>query len=79
MNKDSRIVELLHDLTQKHITVTFSNDFKGMLTVSWQNEFDAESNNHTHIGTPYWPLKNLEKKLINLLASILEESEEKSK
>lgn len=69
MNKDSRLVELLHDLTQKEISVTFSRDFKGMMTVSWGDELEK----HTHVGTPHYPLKHLEKNLINLLAELLEE------
>ena len=74
--KDLRLVELLHDLTQKGFRVEFSEDFAGMLTVNARKRVGIDSwehLEHQHLGVPHQSLKDLEKDVRNYLAQILEE------
>ena len=66
MNRDSRIVELLHDVANKGWHITLNADFKGMLTLS------LDDGSHYHLGDPYGSMKTLEKALINKLSDLME-------
>jgi hypothetical protein len=69
--QDVRLIELIHELTQKGWKLTFQDDFQGMVTVgAWA---DGEFINHWHIGTPGGSMKDLERDVRNLLAGIEEE------
>lgn len=75
-DKNLRLVELLHDLTQKGFRIEFSEDFAGMLTVNARKRVKIdtwEPLGHQHLGIPYQSMKDLEKYVRNYLALILEE------
>lgn len=69
-NKNDRIAEILHGITQKEYSVTFSNDFAGMITISY-SEDHGDFNEHEHINYPGGSMKDLEKKIVNSLADFL--------
>jgi subtilisin-like proprotein convertase family protein len=71
MNKDWTITRLLHELTQKRVTVSISHDFNGMLTVSFFSRVHDIAY-HEHLGNPYQDLKLLEKQLSESLSKCLE-------
>ncbi len=71
--QDKRLIELLHDCTQKGYRLTFSADFEGMLTVGYEDEFPVGEYNHVHIGSLSDPSHTkLESQLINFLVGLLE-------
>ena len=78
MNKDlqnKRLVELIHDCTQKGLRLTFSNDFEGMITLGYEEEYVENTYNHEHLGIPGSDLNYLEKQLRNTLARLLEDTD----
>lgn len=70
--KEQRLIELLHDCTQMGYRLTFSNDFEGMITIGFEEEYTEGTYNHVHLGTPGKDLNFLEKELRNFLAKLIE-------
>jgi len=74
-DRNRQIVGLLHSLTQNNVTVKFTSDFNGMLTVSVEKEKffgggGIEAADHTHLGIPHGDLKELEIQLVRYLSEI---------
>lgn len=69
-DKEIRLIELLHSLTQKGYKLTFSNDFEGMITIGWELEYEEGTYTHSHLGIPGTSLKRLESELRICLSSI---------
>jgi hypothetical protein len=75
--RSDRLTELLHELTQKGYIITFSSDFKGMITIAAYKEGMGENValGHWHVGIPYGPIKDLDRAVRNQLASLEEDNE----
>lgn len=65
-----KIVSILHDITQLGYRVEFSDDFTGMLTVTYKGE-GMDWSNHSHVGFPFCSRKELEEHLIRELQNFL--------
>lgn len=74
MDKNYNITKLLHDLTQRFVEVRFTQDFKGMITISWGENLEE----HHHIGVPHQSIKDLEKQLASFLAQLNEDLNDKA-
>lgn len=70
MRPQDQLIELLHELTQFGLTVTFEADFTGMLTISYSN------GDHAHVGSPGGDMKDLTVAVVRELAGTLEENNE---
>jgi hypothetical protein len=65
--KASTLVEVLHDLTQARIQVTFQKDFSGMLVVCYSDD------EHHHVGVPHGTIEELTTHLVRELCRKREE------
>lgn len=70
---DTRLVKLLHDCTQKGYRITFCNDFEGMMTIGYEEEYTDGTYSHVHLGVPGETVTFLEKELRGFLNNLLEE------
>lgn len=56
------ITKLLHDITQAGFEIRFTDDFKGMMTISYIGE-GLDWKNHEHLNYPDGSIEELENKL----------------
>ncbi len=77
MERDSRIIQLLHDITQWDYQVQFCGDFEGMFRIEYRHEYDDEYYEHEHRGYPGGTMNQLEKEIIKSLSTFLENIKEK--
>ena len=61
-----KIVELLHALTQKRVSVTFERDFEGMIAIHYKGP-GLDWQDHDHLGFPGCERIHLEKDIIRSL------------
>jgi hypothetical protein len=71
-----RIVELIHDITQLDYEVQFCPDFEGMIRLEFRNEYDGSFYQHFHLGSPDGTRNQLEKQIIQKLATFLDNAKE---
>jgi len=67
-----KIVELIHDITQKDYCVSFNGDFEGMVRIDYTYEWDDTFYEHEHVGFPDCERIHLEKNIIRSLSEFLE-------
>lgn len=79
MNNNLRIVQLLHDITQMGYQVQFCGDFQGMIRLEFRKEHDENFYSHFHLGSPEGTGNQLEKQIIQKLATFWDNAEEKEK
>lgn len=60
------LIKLLHDITQSEYKVEFSNDFEGMITVTYIGEH-LDWRHHEHVGYPGCTSDYLEEVLVKSL------------
>jgi len=72
-----RIVDLIHDITQMDYQVQFAGDFKGMIRLEFRKEYDEDYYDHFHLGSPDGTRNQLEKQIIQKLATFLDEAKER--
>ena len=71
-----RIVDLLHDITQLDYQVQFAGDFSGMIRLEFRKEYDEGFYQHFHLGSPDGTRNQLEKQIIQKLATFLDNAKE---
>ncbi len=71
-----RIVQLLHDITQLDFCVQFHGDFESMVRLEFYSEYDPDFYEHYHLGSPEGTMLQLEKQIIQKLATFLDNARE---
>lgn len=77
MERDNRIIELLHDITQLNYQVRFCGDFTNMVRIEYLHEYDVDYYHHEHRGVPDGTMNQLEKEVIKSLQTFLDNAKEK--
>lgn len=60
------MIKLIHDITQKLYTIKFTDDFQGMIEITYL-DYEGKYIRHEHISYPDSSMKELEKAVIELL------------
>lgn len=68
----NKIVQLIHDITQKDYKVSFAGDFQCMVRIEFTHEYDSEFYDHEHLNYPDGPMEKLEEKIQEALVEFLE-------
>lgn len=76
MERDSRIIDLIHDITQLDYHVQFCGDFAKMVRIEYRKEYDENYYHHEHRGCPDGTMNQLEKEVIKSLSTFLENAKE---
>lgn len=76
MENNLRIVELLHDITQLGYYVQFAGDFTNMVRLEFRKEWEENFYQHFHLGNPEGTRNQLEKQVIQKLATFLDNAKE---
>lgn len=72
-----KIVDLLHDITQLGYRVYFADDFDGMITVGFAEEYgDGTFYEHNHCGFPGCERIRLEKDILESLTDFIRKAKE---
>lgn len=70
--KAVKLISLLHDISQLGYAVEFSDDFEGMLTITYKGE-GLDWRHHEHIGYPRCERELLTEQVIRSLDNFLKE------
>ena len=68
----SKLISLIHDITQLGVKLKFSDDFDGMVTLHYLCE-GLDWRHHEHLGWPGCTRAQLEEKVVTSLESFLED------